>query len=91
MKTPRLPGKGMKNSNKSLIISGVKTPGGHKKGDLGRKSGRPQRNADYQYNKKRLREIDRRVRYPLNAWKISKSSITPLSRKAKLFWRVGGD
>ncbi len=27
----------------------------------------------------------------LNAWKISKSSITPRSRKAKSFWRVGGD
>ncbi len=38
-------------------------------------------NADYQYNKKRLREIDRRVRYLTKCMENLK--IIPLSRKAK--------
>lgn len=63
MKTPWLPGKGMKNSNKSLIISGVKNARRSQKGDLAASLGDRSENADYQYNKKRLREIDRRVRY----------------------------
>ncbi len=63
MKTPWLPGKGMKNSNKSLIISGVKNARRSQKVTWAASLGDRSENADYQYNKKRLREIDRRVRY----------------------------
>lgn len=49
-------------------------------------------NADYQYNKKRLREIDRRVRYLTKCMENLKIVDTPLSRKAKSFlargWRL---
>ncbi len=48
-------------------------------------------NADYQYNKKRLREIDRRVRYLTKCLENLKIVDYSLSRKAKSFWRVGGD
>ena len=54
----------MKNSNKSLIISGVKNARrSRKKVTWAASLGDRSENADYQYNKKRLREIDRRVRY----------------------------
>ncbi len=54
----------MKNSNKSLIISGVKNARrSQKKVTWAASLGDRSENADYQYNKKRLREIDRRVRY----------------------------
>ncbi|MFP1528625.1 hypothetical protein ACLB1R_23995 [Escherichia coli] len=53
----------MKNSNKSLIISGVKNAQVTKKVTWAASLGDRSENADYQYNKKRLREIDRRVRY----------------------------
>ena len=59
------------------------------KGDWAASLGDRSENADYQYNKKRLREIDRRVRYLTKCRKISKSSITPLSRKAKSFLARG--
>ena len=43
-------------------------------------------NADYQYNKKRLREIEPSpCAISLNAWKISKSSITPAAGRQSLF------
>ena len=50
-------------------------------------------NADYQYNKKRLREIDRRVRYLTKCMENLKIvDYSPLSRKAKSFlargWRL---
>ena len=49
-------------------------------------------NADYQYNKKRLREIDRRVRYLTKCMENLKIVDTPRSRKAKSFlargWRL---
>ncbi len=54
----------MKNSNKSLIISGVKNaPEVTKKVTWAASLGDRSENADYQYNKKRPRGIDRRVRY----------------------------
>ncbi len=54
MKTPPwLPGKGMKNSNKSLIISGVKNARrSQKKVTWAASLGDRSENADYQYNKK---------------------------------------
>ncbi len=49
-------------------------------------------NADYQYNKKRLREIDRRVRYLTKCMENLKIVDYSLSRKAKSFlargWRL---
>lgn len=54
---------GYENSNKSLIISGVKNARSLKKVTWAASLGDRSENADYQYNKKRLREIDRRVRY----------------------------
>lgn len=63
MKTPLVTREGYENSNKSLIISGVKNARRSQKGDLAASLGDRSENADYQYNKKRLREIDRRVRY----------------------------
>ncbi len=48
-------------------------------------------NADYQYNKSACVKSTVACAISLNAWKISKSSITPRSRKAKSFWCVGGD
>ena len=43
-------------------------------------------NADYQYNKKRLREIDRRVRYLTKCMENLKIVDYPRSRKAKVFF-----
>ncbi len=49
-------------------------------------------NADYQYNKKRLREIDRRVRYLTKCMENLKIVDYSPSRKAKSFlargWRL---
>ncbi len=48
-------------------------------------------NADYQYNKKRLREIDRRVRYLTKCLENLKIVDYSLSRKAKYLargWRL---
>ena len=53
----------MKTPNKSLIISGVKNARRSQKVTRAASLGDRSENADYQYNKKRLREIDRRVRY----------------------------
>ena len=64
MKTPPVTREGYEKLKQELNYLWREERPEVKKGDLGRKSGRPQRkNADYQYNKKRLREIDRRVRY----------------------------
>ena len=82
----------MKNSNKSLIISGVKNARRSQKGDWAASLGDRSENADYQYNKKRLREIDRRVRYltkcPENLKIVDYS---PQQEGKVFFWRVGGD
>ena len=49
-------------------------------------------NADYQYNKKRLREIDRRVRYLTKCMvKSQNRRLLPAAGRQSLFWRVGGD
>lgn len=90
MKTPWLPGKGMKNSNKSLIISGVKNAR-RSKGDWAASLGDRSENADYQYNKKRLREIDRRVRYLTKCMENLKIVDYSPQQEGKVFWRVGGD
>lgn len=63
MKTPLVTREGYENSNKSLIISGVKNARRSQKVTWAASLGDRSENADYQYNKKRLREIDRRVRY----------------------------
>src|SRR5690554_208462 len=46
-------------------------------------------NADYQYNKKRLREIDRRVRYLRKCLEYRRWWITGLSRRAGCFSAPG--
>lgn len=46
-------------------------------------------NADYQYNKKLLREIDRRVDIYANAWRTSGSSTIPPSRRERCFSEPG--
>ncbi len=49
-------------------------------------------NADYQYNKKRLREIDRRVRYLTKCLEnLGNRRLLPSAGRQSLFWRVGGD
>ena len=46
-------------------------------------------NADYQYNKKKLREIDRRVRYLRKCLETLKLWITTTARRKSFFWRLG--
>lgn len=75
----------MKNSNKSLIISGVKNARRSQKVTWAASLGDRSENADYQYNKSVCVKSTVACAISLNAWKISKSSITPLSRKAKSF------
>lgn len=48
-------------------------------------------NADYQYNKKRLREIDRRVRYLTKCLENLKIVDTPTAGRQSVFRRVGRD
>ena len=92
MKTPWLPGKGMKNSNKSLIISGVKNARRSQKVTWAASLGDRSENADYQYNKKRLREIDRRVRYLTKCMENLKIvDYSPQQEGKVFFWCVGGD
>ncbi len=83
----------MKNSNKSLIISGVKNARrSQKKVTWAASLGDRSENADYQYNKKRLREIDRRVRYLTKCLENLKIvDYSPQQEGKVFFWRVGGD
>jgi transcription elongation factor GreB len=48
-------------------------------------------NADYQYNKKRLREIDRRVRYLTKCLEPENRRLLPAAGGQSLLRRVGGD
>ncbi len=49
-------------------------------------------NADYQYNKKRLREIDRRVRYLTKCMEnLQNRRLFPAAGRQSVLWRVGGD
>ncbi len=48
-------------------------------------------NADYTFNKRLLRQIDRRVRFLRKFYLKSPSLITHLNKKAKSFWCLGRD
>ena len=64
MKTPLITREGYEKLKKEMdYLWREERPEVTKKSDLGGKLGDRSENADYQYNKKRLREIDRRVRY----------------------------
>ena len=63
MSTKLITKEGHEALKKSWITCGVKASGYHAQSDLGGLLGDRSENADYQYNKKLLREIDRRVRY----------------------------
>ncbi len=63
MKTPLITREGYENLKKKWIICGVKSVPRSPKVTWAASLGDRSENADYQYNKKRLREIDRRVRY----------------------------
>ena len=62
MKTPLITREGYENSKRDGLPVARRASGSDQK-VTGGKPGDRSENADYQYNKKRLREIDRRVRY----------------------------
>lgn len=63
MKTPLVTREGYEKLKQELNYLWREERPRSQKGDLAASLGDRSENADYQYNKKRLREIDRRVRY----------------------------